>query len=93
MSTPSRRRSRARAAGCSATPIPRWMWWGSTAALTAWLAVIVAILLVPSTPLLLGIANLVVNVVVGVGVVAVGMRLAIPELFRRASTHTDETQS
>ena len=92
MSTASRRRSRARSAGCSATPIPRWMWWGSTAALTAWLAVLVAILIVPSTPLL-GIANVVVNVGVCVGVIVAGVRLAIPELIRRDSTHTDETQS
>ena len=92
MSTPNRRKSRARAAGCSATPIPRWMWWGSTAALTAWLAVLVAILIVPSTPLL-GIANLVVNGGVCVGVIVAMVRLAIPELFRRDSTHTDETQS
>lgn len=92
MSTPSRRWSRPSAVGCSATPIPRWVWWGSAAALTAWLAVIVAILIVPSTPLL-GIANLVVNGGVCVGVIVAMVRLAIPELFRRDSTHTDEAQS
>ena len=82
MSTPSRRWSRPSAVGCSATPIPRWMWWVGAAAVIAPLAVSVAILTLPPSPLL-GIANVVVNGGVCVGVIVAGVRLAIPELFRR----------
>ena len=68
------------------------MWWVGAAAVIAPLAVSVAILTLPPSPLL-GIANVVVNGGVCVGVIVAGVRLAIPELIRRDSTHTDETQS